>query len=51
MFTPESTVIGPITDAFLPESIVILLIIFCVLTLIGILFITNEESRLFAATD
>ena len=51
MFTPESIVIGPITDAFLLESIVMLLIIFCVLTLIGILFITNDESRLFAATD
>ena len=45
MFTPESIVIGPITDAFFPESIVILLIIFCVLTLIGTLFITNDESK------
>ena len=51
MFTPESTVIGPITDAFLSESIVMLLIIFCVLTLIGILFITNDESRLETFTD
>ena len=50
MFTPESIVIGPITDAFLPESIVMLLIIFCVLTLIGTLFITNDESKLDTCT-
>ena len=50
MFTPESTVIGPTTDAFLPESIVILLIILCELTLIGTLFITNDESKLDTCT-
>ena len=51
MLTPESIVIGPITDAFFPESTVILLIMFCVLTRIGTLFITIDESRFETFTD
>ena len=45
MLTPESTVIGPISEAFLLESIVILLVTFCVFTLIGMLLIASDESK------
>ncbi len=45
MLTPESIVIGPISEAFLFESIVILLVTFCVFILIGILFIAIDESK------
>ena len=45
MLTPESIVIGPISEAFLFESIVMLLVTFCVFTLIGILFIAIDESK------